>query len=105
MMPPNVATVELASLTWPMIARAAKVSPIPSANTTDECPSENQKPTDSGRLPSLISLRVVLSIAEMWSASKAWRRPSVYAVTATPMPRSLECCGRIARMKTPQPTT
>ena len=48
-----------------------------SPNTTDEWPSENQKPTLSGRLPSAISLRVVLSIAEMWSASKAWRMPSV----------------------------
>ncbi len=45
------------------------------AKTIVECPSENQKPTLSGRLPSDISLRVVLSIAEMWSASKAWRRP------------------------------
>ena len=88
-----------------MIARAANVSPTPSPNTTDECPSENQKPTESGRLPSDISLRVVLSIAEMWSASNAWRRPSVYAVTATPMPRNLECSGRMATMKTPQPTT
>ena len=51
----------------------------------DECPSENQKPTLSGRLPSAISLRVVLSIAEMWSASNAWRRPSVYAVSPSPM--------------------
>ncbi len=36
-----------------------------SANTTLECPSENQKPTLSGRSPSAISLRVVLSMAEM----------------------------------------
>ena len=48
-----------------------------SANTIVEWPSENQKPTLSGRLPSDISFRVVLSIAEMWSASKAWRIPSV----------------------------
>ena len=33
--------------------------------------------TDSGRLPSPTSLRVVLSIAAMWSASKACRMPSV----------------------------
>ena len=41
----------------------------------EECPSENQNPTDSGRLPSAMSLRVVLSIAAMWSASKACRMP------------------------------
>src|SRR6202043_3995858 len=58
-----------------MIARAAKVSPIPRANTTEEWPSENQKPTESGRLPSDMSLRVVLSMAEMWSASKPGRGP------------------------------
>lgn len=52
-----------------------------------EWPSENQKPTDSGRCPSLISLRVVLSIAAMWSASNACRMPSVYAVTPMPMPK------------------
>ena len=50
-------------------------------------PSEKKKPTLSGRCPSLISLRVVLSIAPMWSASKAWRMPSVYAVMPTPMPK------------------
>ena len=42
-----------------------------------EWPRENQKPTDSGRLPSAISLRVVLSIAAMWSASNACRMPRV----------------------------
>ena len=36
-----------------------------SVKTTVECPSENKKPTLSGRLPSAISLRVVLSIAAM----------------------------------------
>ena len=47
------------------------------AKTIVECPSEKKKPTLSGRWPSVISLRVVLSIAPMWSASKAWRMPSV----------------------------
>ena len=42
-----------------------------------EWPSAKKKPTLSGRLPSLISFLVVLSIAPMWSASKAWRSPSV----------------------------
>ena len=40
----------------------------------------------SSRWPSVISLRVVLSIAAMWSASKAWRIPSVYAVMPMPTP-------------------
>ena len=40
-------------------------------NTIVECPSEKKNPTLIGRLPSAISLRVVLSIAAMWSASKA----------------------------------
>jgi hypothetical protein len=54
-----------------------------SPNTMVECPRENQKPTDSGLrvLPvsalSAISLRVVLSTAAMWSASKACRSPNV----------------------------
>ena len=42
-----------------------------------EWPSEKKNPTLSGRWPSLMSLRVVLSMAPMWSASKAWRMPSV----------------------------
>ena len=39
--------------------------PTPIAITIVECPSENQKPMLSGRLPSFISLRVVLSMAAM----------------------------------------
>ena len=54
-----------------------KLSSTASANTTDECPREKKKPTLRGRFPSAMSLRVVLSMAEMWSASKAWRIPSV----------------------------
>ena len=60
---------------------ASDLTPIESrnasANTIVECPSENQNPTLSGRFPSAISFLVVLSIAEMWSASNAWRIPSV----------------------------
>ena len=41
--------------------------------------------------PRAISLRVVLSMAAMWSASNACRMPSVYAVTPSPMPKT---CGR-----------
>ena len=58
-------------------ARKPKFSSRASTNTTVECPSEKKKPTDSGRLPSLTSLRVVLSMAAMWSASKACRMPRV----------------------------
>jgi len=56
-------------------------------NTTVEWPSEKKNPTLSGRLPSAISLRVVLSMALMWSASNACRAPSVYAVTPIPTPK------------------
>ena len=54
-----------------------KFSTRASTNTTLERPSEKKKPTDRGRLPSLTSLRVVLSMAAMWSASNACRMPSV----------------------------
>ena len=42
-----------------------KFSRTARTNTTDECPSEKKNPTLSGRLPSLMSLRVVLSMAAM----------------------------------------
>ena len=42
-----------------------------------EWPREKKNPTDSGRLPSAISFRVVLSMALMWSASNACLAPSV----------------------------
>ena len=48
-----------------------------SATTTVEWPSEKKKPTPTGRLPSCMSLRVTLSMAAMWSASKAWRSPKL----------------------------
>ena len=56
--------------------------PTPMATTMVEWPREKKKPKANGRglsVPwrSSITLRVVLSIAEMWSASKAWRRPRV----------------------------
>ncbi len=54
-----------------------KFSSTASTNTTEEWPSEKKKPIDSGRLPSPTSLRVVLSMAAMWSASNACRMPSV----------------------------
>ena len=54
-----------------------KFSSTASANTMVEWPREKKNPTDSGRLPSWTSLRVVLSMAAMWSASKACRMPRV----------------------------
>ena len=42
-----------------------------------EWPSAKKNPTLRGRWPTAMSRRVVLSIAAMWSASKAWRTPSV----------------------------
>ena len=68
---------ELEFLTCSSSARMPKFSSIASRNTTLEWPREKKKPTDSGRLPSLTSLRVVLSMAAMWSASNACRMPSV----------------------------
>ena len=51
--------------TGPASDRTPAASRNVSRNTIVECPSEKKKPTPSGRLPSPISLRVVLSIAEM----------------------------------------
>ena len=79
---------ELLFFTWPSRYRMPRLSSTARANTTEEWPSENQKPTLRGRLPSAISLRVVLSIAEMWSASKACRMPRVYARMPVPKPKS-----------------
>ena len=62
------------------------VMPTPTAITTVEWPKEKKNPVPSGRLPSAISLRVVLSMQEMWSASKACLKPRNHAVIATPRP-------------------
>ena len=69
--------VEPSSPTAPARPRIPTTNSAASTKTIVEWPSEKKKPTPSGRRPSAISLRVVLSIAAMWSASKAWRRPSV----------------------------
>ena len=61
---------------WTMVL-AAKPRRTAIRKTTVECPSEKKKPTATGRFPSCSSLRVELSMAEMWSASKAWRSPKV----------------------------
>ena len=54
-----------------------KASSVTMTKTTDEWPRLNQKPTLIGRWPSAMSLRVVLSMAAMWSASNACRMPRV----------------------------
>ena len=66
-----------------VLERAGQRSGCPNASsatmtkTTELWPRLNQKPTLIGRWPSAISLRVVLSMAAMWSASNACRMPSV----------------------------
>ncbi len=88
MRPVALCSVDESSSTCPASARTPRESSRHSAKTIVECPSENQNPTDSGRWPSAISLRVVLSIAAMWSASNACRMPSVNAVTPSPIPNT-----------------
>ena len=75
--PVAVCRVELSFSTAPLSPRTPKLTATPSANTIVEWPSEKKNPTLRGRWPSFISLRVVLSIAPMWSASKACLSPSV----------------------------
>ena len=58
------------------VAAVAAIAMEPTM-TMVECPSENIRPTDTGRFPSCISLRVTLSMAAIWSASTAWRRPKL----------------------------
>ena len=75
--PVTLCSPELSFLTCSSKARMPKFSSSARTNTIVEWPREKKNPTDSGRLPSLTSLRVVLSIAAMWSASKACRMPRV----------------------------
>ena len=77
MSPVTECSVEPSSSTGPASALTPTESSSASTKTTVECPSEKKNPTLSGRWPSCMNLRVVLSIAAMWSASKAWRMPSV----------------------------
>ena len=72
-----------------------------SAKHDVEWPSEKKKPTPSGRFSSCRNLRVVLSIAAMWSASNAWRRPNVYASVPSPASAGFE---RAKKRKRPQPS-
>ena len=77
MSPPKECRPPCSSVTALNTVFAAMVSPTPMTQTMVEWPRANQNPTDTGRRPSFISFRVVLSIADMWSASKAWRIPRV----------------------------
>lgn len=65
------------SSSCPASERTPSASSATSTNTTEEWPSENQKPIETGRPPSASCLRVVLSMAAMWSGSKACRMPRV----------------------------
>ena len=51
--------------TWPFSARTPIANRNDSRKTIVEWPREKKKPTLIGRFPSAMSLRVVLSIAEM----------------------------------------
>ena len=77
MSPVTECSVEPSSSTGPASALMPSEKSSARTKTTVEWPSEKKKPTLSGRWPSAMNLRVVLSMAAMWSASKAWRRPSV----------------------------
>jgi hypothetical protein len=77
MMPVRLCSPEPEFLTCESSVRMPKFSSTASTNTTLEWPREKKNPTLSGRSPSLTSLRVVLSMAAMWSASNACRMPSV----------------------------
>jgi hypothetical protein len=68
---------EFSSWTTPATDRTPATSRRLAAKTTDEWPRENQKPVLTAGLPSSTSLRVVLSIEAMWSASNACRTPSM----------------------------
>ena len=107
--PVAVCSEDPALRTWPFSDRRPTANRSASTNTIVECPSEKNSPTLSGRLPSAISLRVVLSIAEMWSASNAWRMPSVYAVKPVPTANTLEPprryrCGATRANSRPKPS-
>src|SRR5262249_1040909 len=83
-------------------AGAATASPVQRPKTTVEWPSEKKKPTPTERLPRARNVRVVLSIAAMWSASNAWRRPNVYARTPRPASAGFPDAYHAKR---PQPST
>ena len=71
------AAVESPFCTTPATPRIPSASSTLAPKTTEECPRENQNPVLTEEVPSPTSLRVVLSIEAMWSASKACRTPSM----------------------------
>ena len=60
-----------------LTATAAIAMKTVNSTTIVEWPNEKKKPTATGPLFSCMSLRVTLSMADIWSASNAWRRPNV----------------------------
>ena len=78
---PTAPPTFLSSPFWPTTPCTIDFTARPSATaitrTTVEWPNEKKKPTPTGLRPCCRSLRVVLSMAEMWSASKACRSPKV----------------------------
>ena len=107
-MPVICCSVDWSSSIAPASARIPRASRATMMKTTELWPRLNQNPTLNGRLPSVISFRVVLSMAAMWSASKACRRPRVYAVTPRPMlnscPLTWYSCGATRKINVPHPT-
>src|SRR4029077_11792332 len=77
--PPMLLSSPLSETTPSTIHFTARPSATAIRSTTVEWPSEKKKPTPTGLRPLWRSLRVVLSMAEMWSASNACRNPNVYA--------------------------
>mmetsp|Transcript_60148 Transcript_60148/g.173509 ORF Transcript_60148/g.173509 Transcript_60148/m.173509 type:complete len:216 (-) Transcript_60148:85-732(-) len=58
--------------------------------TTVECPKAKKKPTVVGRRSPTVSRRVTLSMAAIWSASTACRRPRAYdSNAAVPRPGAI----------------
>ena len=76
-MPPMLRSSPLPPTTPSRTTWIARPNARAMAKTTLEWPREKKKPTLTGFCRCWSSLRVVLSIAEMWSASNAWRRPKV----------------------------
>src|SRR5690242_13254670 len=98
--PPMLLSSPLSETTPSTIHFTARPSATAMRRTTVEWPSEKKKPTPTGLRPFWRSFRVVLSIAEMWSASNACRNPNVYA--RPPSARKPGCLAPYSRSK-PQP--
>ncbi len=73
---PTMPPTSWKSSSWLCSAAALAAMIAEAMMTIDECPSEKKNPTVSGFFFSCMSLRTTLSMAAMWSASNAWRRPN-----------------------------